>query len=235
MTRTAWLRVGLFVLLMLLSFPTWGQDVLPYGLINANEVIVRAGPDFAYGIIEQLPIDASVVIIGRSGAFSGLYDGRQWLQVQYDGRAGWVLARYVRMGRLFNSIPLTGLNLPRDRDGRVPDVFDLSMHICDRWQGSFTQSGSYMAGDPAMTFTFPELVGTVNYSLVAEAPSGLRRTLDSPTPVFTVPIERLNHEGGVYTWYVIPYWNDTANARRAQQLCVPRRGGTFEKPDTTPR
>lgn len=205
-----------------------------YGLINSNRVIARRGPDFAYPIAEQLAIDTSVEILGRAGSFFGRYDGRQWIHVRYGDKDAWVLARFVRMGRSFNSIPLTGLSLPRDGDRRVPPEFDISSNICASWSGNFAQSGNFMAGDAAMTFTFPAMQGAVNYSLVIEAPSGLRRTFDSSEPQFNIALDRLNYESGIYTWYVIPYWNDSANPRRAQQLCVRRRGGTFEKPDTRP-
>lgn len=206
-----------------------------FGLINANRVVVRTGPDFAYPITEQLAIDTSVEIIGRAGSlFGGRFSGREWVNVAYGDRSGWVLARFVRMGRNFNSIPQTGLALPRNRDRRVPPEFDVSVHICDAWQGEFAQSGNFMTGDQEMTFTFPAMQGAVNYSLVAEAPSGLRRTFDTGEPFITVTLGSLNREPGIYTWYVIPYWNDTTNFRRAQQLCVRRQGGTFEKPDTSP-
>lgn len=228
--------VGLiFVALTLSVMLLRAQDYEPpFGLITANNVIVRKGPDFAYPIIEQLPIDTSVVILGRAGGYFHRYDGRQWLQVDYDGRVGWILAGYMRTGRPFNAIPLIGVNLPRNRDGRVPPEFDLSSNICDRWQGAFSQGGNFMAGDQEMTFTFPELAGTVNYSLVAEAPSGLRRTFDTQETFITLTLGSLNYEAGIYTWRIIPYWNDTTNPRNAQQLCIAQQGGTFEKPDTTP-
>ena len=128
----------------------------PFGLITANNAVVRAGPDFAYPIIEQLPIDTSVVILGRAGSFFSRFDGRQWM------------------------------------------------------------------------------AGATHYSVVIEAPSGLRRTFDTKEPSLTVTIGSLNREAGIYTWSVIPYWTDTPNPRDAQRLCIERQGGTLEKPDTTP-
>jgi len=211
------------------------DDDPPFGLITVNNAVVRVGPDFAYPIIEQIPIDTSVVLLGRAGTlFRGRYDGRQWINIDYGGRTGWVLARLVRTGRPFNSLPQQGLALPRNRDFRVPPEFDLSVNICDAWQGRFATSGNLMAGDDTITFSYPVMQGAVNYSVVAEAPSGLRRTFDTGETSLTVTIGSLNFEGGIYEWYVIPYWNDTTNPRRAQQLCVRRQGGTFEKPDTTP-
>ena len=210
------------------------EENLPFGLIKANKAVVRVGPDFAYPIIEQLPIDTSVVILGRAGSFFRRFDGRQWLEVDYGGRVGWILANFVRTGRAFNAIPLKGLNLPRNRDGRVPPEFDLSINICDGWQGNFAQSGNFMIGDQEMTFVFPAMAGAVNYSLVAEAPSGFRRTFDTQEPSITVTLGSLNFEPGIYEWFVIPYWTDSPNPRDAQQLCPRRLGGTFEKPDTTP-
>ena len=205
-----------------------------FGLITSNRVVVRSGPDFAYPIVAQLAIDTSVEVLGRAGSFLGRFSGREWLNIAYGNRTGWVLARFVRIGRTFNTIPQTGLALPRNQDRRVPPEFDLSTHICDSWQGQFSVSGNFMAGDEEITFTFPAMQGAVNYSLVAEAPSGLRRTFDTSEPSITVTLGSLNREPGIYTWYVIPYWNDTTNFRRAQQLCVRRFGGTFEKPDTNP-
>ncbi len=212
------------------------QDDAAYGLLTDNHVEVRVGPDFAYAVTDSLPIDASVIVIGRAGDYYGGYSGRTWLQIEYgDGYSGWVLGRTVRMGRAFNNIDVTAVRLPRDRDYRVPDVFDLSHNICDTWQGSFSQSGNFMAGDTQMTVSYPGMPGAVNYSVLVRAPSGLRRTFDSAETTQVLPLGALNVEPGTFTWSVIPYWNDTTDPYRAQQLCVERLGGSFDKPDTTPK
>lgn len=229
---TKWI---LFFLCCFSALAVSAQDDPAFGLINDSNVEVRVGPDFAYPIIDILPRDASVEVIGRSGVYYGYWDGRSWLEVRYgDNTTGWVLGRAVRMGRTFNAIPRTSYNLPRDRNGRVPDVFDLSQHICNFWQGSYSQSGNFMAGDTEMVVSYPTMPGAVNYSVVAIAPSGLQRTFDSPNTSQTIYLGALNFEPGTYTWGVIPYWNDTTDPQRAQQLCMMRIGGTFEKPDTTP-
>lgn len=206
----------------------------PFGLIIVDKSTVRVGPDFAYPILEQLPIDTSVVLLGRSGSLFRRFDGRQWINIDYGGKTGWVLARVVRTGRPFNLLPRLGLALPRNRDGRVPPEFSLGMNICDVWQGDFAQSGNYIVGDEAMTFSWSAMQGAVSYSIVVEAPSGLRRTFDTGETSRTITIGSLNFEGGIYNWYIIPYWNISTNRRTAQQLCIRRRGGGFEKPDTTP-
>ena len=229
------MRRIIFIGLMFSTMLVGAQEYEPpFGLITANNAVVRAGPDFAYPIIEQLPIDTSVVILGRAGNFYNRFDGRQWTKVDYTGRTGWVLSRLVRTGRAFNALPLIGLNLPRNRDGRVPPEFNTSVNICDAWQGTFAQSGNFMQGDQEMTFSFPAMAGATHNSLIAEAPSGLRRTFDTKIASLTVIVGSLNREAGVYNWSVIPYWTDTPNPRDAQRLCVERQGGTFEKPDTTP-
>lgn len=228
----------LLLLLFLLIFApglSAAQTETIWGLVDTDVADIRVGPDFAYPIIQQVPRDTSVQIVGRAGDFFRQWDGRQWLQVVLDNGTGWIYARLLRISQPFNSITPTGLSLPRDRDGRVPEVFDLSVFICDRWRGGFSQSGSFMAGDRSITVTYPEMPGAVNYTVVVTAPSGYRRSFDSPTTSATIAIERLNWDAGTYTWAVIPYWNDTNSPYRAQQLCYMRVGGTFEKPDTTPQ
>jgi hypothetical protein len=228
--------VPLFFLFVLSLVPTISaQDEVVWGLIDTDVADIRVGPDFAYPIILQIPRDTSVQVVGRAGDFFRRWDGRQWVQIIMDGGYGWIYARLVRTSEPFNSLPPRGLSLPRDRDGQVPEEFDLSVFICDRWVGEFTRSGDFMAGDTSITVYYPEMPGTVNYSVIFTAPSGRTRTIDSQTTSLTVELTRLNFEPGTYTWSVIPYWNDTNNPYRAQQLCYRRVGGTFDKPDTTPQ
>jgi uncharacterized protein YraI len=177
------------------------QDDPAYGLLADNNVDVYVGPDFAYAVVDSLPIDASVVVIGRAGDYYGGYSGRTWLQIEYgDGYSGWVLGRTVRMGRAFNTIDVTGVRLPRDRNYRVPEVFNLFSNICDTWQGSFSQSGDFMAGDQRMTVSYPGMPGAVNYPVLVHTPSGLRRTFDSSDTTQVIPLGGLNYEPGTYTW-----------------------------------
>lgn len=226
-----------FFFLLALSFApkTLAQDEIIWGLIETDVADIRVGPDFAYPIIMQIPRDTSVQVVGRAGDFFRRWDGRQWVQVVVDGGYGWIYARLVRTSRPFNSLPPRGISLPRDRDGRVPEEFDLSVNICDRWQGEFGRTGDFMAGDSSITVTYPEMPGTVNYTVVVTAPTGYRRSFDSQTTSAVIELGRLNWEAGTYTWGVIPYWNDSTNAYRAQQLCFMRIGGSFDKPDTTPQ
>jgi hypothetical protein len=214
------------------------QDTNPqdpiYGIVTVNNSDVRVGPDYAYDIIGQLPLNASVIVVGRAGDFYRTWDGRQWLQIQYGDRLAWVYARLLRTGRAFNSIPPTGMILPRDRNGRVPEGFDLSMFICDRWVGGYSQSGNFMAGDRQMTVTFPVMPGAVVYTVIAISPTGFRTPFDSTEPTVTIDLDRLPYEAGVYTWRVAPYWTDSMDRRIRQQICLLRTGGSFEKPNTTP-
>ena len=225
-----------FVLLLVFGIVqiNFAQNEVVWGLVETDIADIRVGPDFAYPIIVQVPRDTSVQIVGRAGDFYRSWDGRQWVQVVANGGYGWIYARLLRTSAPFNSLPPTGLSLPRDRDGRVPEEFDLSVNICDRWRGGYTLTGNPMAGDRSITVTYPAMPGAVNYTIVVTAPSGLRRSFDSQTTSRTIEIARLNPEAGTYTWGVIPYWNDTTNAYRAQQLCYIRIGGTFQKPDTSP-
>jgi hypothetical protein len=210
------------------------QDDAIYGLVTDYEIDVRIGPDFAYNIIDVLPRDASVAVLGRTGDRIYGFSGREWLKIEYGGQVGWVLGRVIRLGIPFNQVPLAGVILPRDRNGRIPKEFDLSVNICDRWTGSFNFSGNFMAGDQQATVTFPEMPGTTVYSVVTIAPSGLRRAFDSYETTYNIQLGALNYEPGVYQWGVIPLWNDTTDPQRAQTICLFQSGGTFEKPDTTP-
>lgn len=204
-----------------------------YGLINDTDVQLRVGPDFAYPIMTELPIHGSVEVLGRTGFLRGSFTGSTWLNVRHGDQTGWVLGRTVRMGRAFNSIPLTAYQLPRNQNGRVPPEFDLSRQICDFWQGQYTQSGDFMAGGQEIVVTYPQMPGAVNYSVVVISPTGRQRTFDSPELTQVIRIGAISTEPGTFTWGVIPYWNWGTDPQEAQQLCVLRVGGTFEKPDTS--
>lgn len=223
-----------FVLLYLLlsNLPASSQADTIYGLITENATEVRVGPDFAYASIGQLPMDASVVILGRAGDFFQRWDGRQWIQIQYGASPAWVYARLVRTSVAFNSIFPTGRLLPRDANGRTPDGFDLSSDVCSQWQGDFSLMGNFMAGDAQLTVTFPGLTGTSVYSVIVIAPNGDRRAFDNTTTTAQIDLNRLPIEGGTYTWRVAPYWTDSANRYNWQQICLLQTGGTFEKPYT---
>jgi hypothetical protein len=206
-----------------------------YGLIDTDLVTVRAGPDFAYNGIGELPRDASVVILGRAGDFIARWDGRQWLEIQYGDTRGWVYARLVRTSVSFNNIFPTGRLLPRDRNGRVPEVFDLSSNLCSQWQGEFTRSGDFMNGDTRLVVTYPFLQGANVYSVIVIDPNGNRTAFDSETTTAEIILEDLPRIGGTYTWRVAPYWTDAPQRFNWQQVCLLRTGGTFEKPDTPRR
>lgn len=208
------------------------QDATIYGLITANGTEVRAGPDFAYPSIGQLPLDASVVVLGRAGDFFQRWDGRQWVQIQYGDTPAWVYARLVRTSVAFNSIFPTGRLLPRDANGRVPDGFDLSTEVCSQWQGDFTLAGNFMAGENRLTVTYPGLAGVNVYSVIVISPTGDRRAFDSETTTAQIELDRLPWESGTYTWRVAPYWTNSPNRYSWQQVCLLRTGGTFDKPYT---
>lgn len=67
----------------------------------------------------------------------------------------------------------------------MPDGFDLSSEICSQWQGEFTLSGNFMAGDPQLTVTYPGLTGATVYSVIVISPAGDRRAFDSETTTDT--------------------------------------------------
>ncbi len=212
----------------------WGnaQEETIYGLITVNGAEVRVGPDFAYSSIGQLPMDASVVILGRAGDFFQRWDGRQWIQIEYGGSPAWVYARLVRTSVAFNSIFPTGRLLPRDQNGRVPDGFDLSSDVCSQWHGEFTRTGDFMTGDARLTVTYPLLQGANVYSVIVISPSGERRAFDSTTATSEIILASLPVEAGTYTWRVAPYWTRSNSRYMWQQVCLLQTGGTFEKPYT---
>ena len=211
------------------------QEEGPIYGITIEDTYVRVGPDFAYGVIGQLPLNASVVVLGRAGDFFTRWDGRQWLQIEYGATPAWVYARLVRTSVAFNSIPPTGRILPRDANGRVPQTFDLSTSVCDQWVGGFTQTGNFMAGDTQMVVTYPYLRGANLYSVIVIAPDGERVAFDSETTTAIIELADLPWDPGVYTWRVAPYWTNSTDRYSWQQVCLLQTGGTFEKPDTDPR
>lgn len=214
--------------------PPEGLDIIT-GLITVDTAEVRIGPDFAYDAIGQLPRDAAVTIIGRAGDFFTRWDGRQWLQVEYGSAPAWIYARLVRTSTPFNSIPPRGRLLPRNRDGRVPEEFDLSSDVCSQWVGEFTRSGDFGAGDTVLTVTYPTLTGANVYSVIVISPTGDRRAFDSITNTSEIILEDLPYEAGTYAWRVAPYWTQSNQRYNWQQVCLLQTGGTFEKQDTNPR
>jgi hypothetical protein len=205
-----------------------------YGLVTVDNADVRVGPDFAYPSIGQLPRDSSVVILGRAGDFFQRWDGRQWLQIEFGDSPAWIYARLLRTSEAFNDIFPTGRILPRDANGRVPDGFDLSTEVCSQWQGDYTLTGNFMAGENKLTVTYPGLTGANVYSVIVISPSGVRRAFDSTGTYSIIDIGFLPQEGGTYTWRVAPYWTNSNYRYDWQQVCLLHTGGTFEKPDTTP-
>ncbi len=207
------------------------------GLVEFDGARVYVGPDFAYDIIGQLQKDTSVVVLGRSGDFYYAWTGSQWLQIRYEGQNAWVYARLIRTSIPFNSIPPTGRPLPRNRNGRVPDAFNLSDDVCNTWRGEFSQSGSFMDGDAVITVTYPELPGANIYSVIVIQPSGDRTAFDSTTTTAEILLRRLPRQEGTYTWRVAPYWSNGTERYNWQQICLLQTGGTFTVPvaPTTPR
>jgi hypothetical protein len=206
-----------------------------YGLVTVDNAELRSGPDFAYPSVGILPLNASVVVMGRAGDFFTRWDGRQWLQIDYGDSPAWVYARLLRTSVAFNSIPPTGRALPRDANGRVPEEFDLSTDVCSQWQGGFILSGNFMAGENKLVATYPGLTGANVYSVIVISPSGVRRAFDSTTTTSEIDIGFLPQESGTYTWRVAPYWTNSNYRSNWQQVCLLRTGGTFEKPDTKPK
>lgn len=215
--------------------PTDGEVIT--GIVEFNGATVYVGPDFAYDPIAQLPKNTQVVVLGRRGDFFTSWDGNQWLEIEFEDETGWVYARLIRTSIPFNSIPPTGRRLPRDGNRRVPQVFDLSDNVCDRWVGDFTRTGDFLVGDAAITVTFPALDGANVYSVIVIAPSGERYAFDSETTTVDIPRNRLPRSGGTYTWRVAPYWTNRPERWNWQQVCLLQTGGTFDIPGEviTPR
>jgi hypothetical protein len=225
------------LLLLFIAPGVYAQEEIDqiYGLVTVDLAEVRVGPDFAYESIGQLPRDASVVVLGRAGDFFERWDGRQWLQIEYGQSPAWVYARLLRTSVAFNSIFPTGRLLPRDANGRVPDVFDLSSDVCSQWNGDYTRSGDFLAGDRQLTVTYPTLTGANVYSVIVISPTGVRRAFDSTSGTSNIILDDLPYEPGTYTWRVAPYWTNDPRRSFWQQVCLLRTGGTFEKQDTNPR
>ena len=203
------------------------------GIVAFNGSTVYVGPDFAYDIIGQLARNTSVTILGRRGDFFFRWDGRQWLEIQYGNETAWVYARLIRTSIPFNSIPPTGRPLPRNNNGRVPEVFNLRDNICDQWPGGpFTQSGNLEVGDTEIIVTYPEMPGANVYSVITISPTGFRTAFDSETTTARILLEDLPGEPGLYTWRVAPYWTNAPQRFRWQQVCLLRTGGTFIRPAT---
>jgi hypothetical protein len=206
------------------------QDEPILGLISVDHAEVRVGPDFAYDSIGELPLDTSITIVGRAGTFRYRWDGLQWLEIIYGDRKVWVYARLARTSVAFNSIPLTGRLLPRDRNGRVPDEFDLSSELCSQWTGGFSRSGDFMAGDQTISVSYPGLQGANVYNVSVVSPTGFRTSFDSDSTTATLELKFLPAEPGTYTWSVAPYWSNQKERYTWQQVCLYETGGTFEKP-----
>ena len=202
-----------------------------YGIVEFDGARVYVGPDFAYRVLGELRLNTSVVVLGRRGDFIYSWDGRQWLQIDFQGDTGWVYARLIRTSIPFNNIPPTGRPLPRNDDGRVPEDFDLTDNVCDGWSGAFTQTGDFMAGDLAITVTYPPLAGANAYSVIVIAPSGARTAHDSTTTTAVIELDHLGViEIGTYTWRVAPYWTNSTYRYEWQQVCLLQTGGYFQVP-----
>jgi len=201
------------------------------GIVSTEGAYLYVGPDFAYRIVGQLSINESVTVTGRRGDFYSRWDGRQWLRIDYGGQPLWVYARLVRTSVPFNSIPPRGLDLPRNRDGRVPEVFDLSQDICNTWGHEFSQSTQAITDADSITVTFSAMPGAKLYQVIVLSPSGARTAFDSLDPIITFKGEdiRSRKEYGTYTWRVAPYWTNSTNRYAWQQICLLRTGGTFER------
>jgi hypothetical protein len=202
------------------------------GIVAFDNATVYVGPDFAYRLIGQLPLNGAVTILGRRGDFYYSWNGDQWLEIAYGEGRAWVYARMIRTSVPFNSIPPTGRALPRNRDGRVPEGFDLSANICDAWPGpgEFTLTGDFRAGDVQLTVTYPSFTGANIYNVITVSPSGVMTSFPSDTTTSVIPLSKLPRERGTYLWRVAPYWTDSESRYRWQQVCLLHTAGTFVRP-----
>jgi hypothetical protein len=228
--------ISFFLSITLLAQPP-GDPLAPKagevitGIVAFEGAVVYSGPDFAYRIVGELPLNGAVTVLGRRGNFIYRWNGQQWLEIDFEGSTAWVYARLIRTSVPFNSIPPTGRPLPRNRNGRVPDVFDLNDDICDGWNGAFSQSGNVLSANTDIVVSYPELPGANVYSVVVIAPSGLRTAFDSETTTATITDQELRsiNEYGEYTWRVAPYWTYAVERYYWQQLCLLQTGGTFTR------
>lgn len=201
------------------------------GIVEFEGATVYVGPDFGYDILAQLPRNTAVKVLGRRGFFVYEWSGDDWLQIEFQGRTGWVYARLIRTSVLFNDIPVRGIGLPRNRDGRVPDGFALDEYICAAWQGELVMTGDFMAGDPFVTFSYPALEGARVYSIILDDEQGKRTTgTDSTETQAVLYRSDLARFRQTYTWSVAPYWTVDDTRYYWQQLCPVKYGGTFTVP-----
>jgi hypothetical protein len=234
-------KLLLLCLSLCLTLPALAQDSTDPDAMTPGEVITGivafegsvayAGPDFAYRLVGSLPVNGSVTVLGRRGDFISSWNGAQWLEIAFEDGSAWVYGRLIRTSVPFNSIPPSGRPLPRDRNGRVPEVFDLSDNLCDRWIGTYTQSSGVLSRENDIVVTFPELIGANVYSVIVLSPTGSRTAFDSETPTATIrDVElRSRREYGTYTWRVAPYYAPDTYRSSWQQICLLETGGTFER------
>jgi len=232
MRRRTILMIALLLSVWLISAALAQDDEPILGLIRVDHADVRVGPDFAYDSIGQLPLDTSITIVGRAGTFYYTWDGLEWLQIIYGDRKAWVYARLARTSIAFNAIQLTGRLLPRNRNGRVPEEFDLSSEVCSQWVGGFGRSGDFMAGDQTISVSYPGLQGANVYVVTVVSPTGFRTDFDSESTTATIELKFLPAEPGTYTWQAAPYWSNQKERYTWQKVCLEQTGGTFDKPKT---
>lgn len=67
-----------------------GDDMVAIDLDSGGRLNMRRWPSFNPNVIAQIP-DGTVVPVLREAMF----DSRHWLRVVYDGREGWIVARYT--------------------------------------------------------------------------------------------------------------------------------------------
>ena len=233
----------IWLLLLLVTFislalvrslpPVSAQDAPIYGLITVNGTEVRVGPDFAYASIGQLPLDASVVVLGRAGDFYQRWDGRQWVQIQYGDTPAWVYAQTrPHQHCLQQHFSDSGDCSRATPTGACLMASTSPLTFSDQWQGDFALAGNFMGGDSQLTVNFPGLAGVNIYSVIVLSPSGDGAPSTTTTTTAQIDLNRLPWESGTYTWRVAPYWTDSSNRHSWQQVCLLRTGGTFEKPYT---